>query len=164
MAILDLNDFKAESAIPGLLPAVGGIGPANDAVRESVQAFIGKYEPMFLDRFYNGHEAERAEIEAYAALPEESRKSRSKNRLLGLLKVPLSHYVAFYYFRHCTVRNTPIGGVVLQGENGSRNNTSTICVQLWNQMADLCLAIYAGTFCIAHPDTEVFRHVNDFNL
>lgn len=162
--ILDIGDFRGEASIPGMMPAMGSVGPNNGVVQANVREFIAKYEPKFLLMFY-GWDADKADaLEEYASLSSDRRTSRSRNRLLSALKEPLSYYVAFYYFRHCTVANTPIGGMVCQGENGVRNNTSAQTVRLWNDMADRCLEIYRNELREEPPLTEVFEHVNEMNL
>lgn len=162
--ILTVNDFKDEAQIPGLVPSAGTASPNNIVVMERVEGFIAKYEPLFLLKFF-GKDRERAEaLEAYSGRPVAERTDDAANALLEALKAPLSHYVAFHYLRHGTVTPTRIGGVVMQGENGRVASNSSLCVLLWNQMCEMCIAVYAELLGGEHPETEVFRMVNDLNL
>lgn len=162
--IITTDDFKGEAGIPGMIPALGTVGPANEVMRSRVQAFIDRYEPKFLLMFYGG-DAEAADaLLEYAAKPESARTSRSRNALLEALKEPLARYVAFHFLRHCTVANTTIGGVAQQGENGRRDNTSELTLRLWNGMADDCRDIYSSLIGGSCPQTEIFEHVNALNL
>ena len=162
--IITTDDFRGEANIPGMAPALGTVGPANEVVRSRVQAFIDRYEPKFLRMFYGGDEGKATALLDYAGKPEAARTSRSRNALLEALKEPLARYVAFHFLRHCTIANTPIGGVVQQGENGRRDNTSELTLRLWNGMADDCLAVHESLVGGEIPQTEIFEHVNALNL
>lgn len=162
--ILTIKDFKFEAAVPGLFPALGSVSPNNQVVQAKVNSFIEKYEPLFLYLFFDGNRERVSELENYHNLPTEEQTNEQNNRLLAALKEPLSYYVAFYYFRNCVTTNTPIGGVVMQGENGTRVSTCTLNVQLWNQMCLMNRQIYAEILEKSYPNTEIFKTVNDMNL
>ena len=162
--ILTVNDFKDEAQIPGMFPAAGTASPNNLVVQERVQGFIAKYEPDFLLKFFNMDRGRAEALEEYSGRPEAERTDDLMNRLVEALKAPLSHYVAFHYLRHQTVTPTRIGGVVMQGENGRVTSNSSLCMLLWNQMREMCIAVYAELLGGEHPETEVFRMVNDLNL
>lgn len=162
--ILTIDDFKAEAQIPGLLPSVGTASPNNLVVRERVEAFISKYEPDFLLKFFGGDRERPQELEEYNGRPDEERTDGLLNALTEALKQPLSYYVAFHYLRHGTVTPTRIGGVVMQGENGRVASNSSLCVLLWNQMRGMNIRIYNDLLAEVFPMTEIFRTVTDTNL
>lgn len=162
--ILTVNDFKCEARIAGLHNIIGNFDTANTEAQRVVEAFISKYEPVFLLKFFDGDRDRISEIEHYSSLPDEERTDDEKNALLNCLVRSISHYVAFYYFRNSTIEITRIGGVIPQGENGRRVNTSSVTCLLWNQMAENNLHIYEDVLKEKAPDTEVFVRVNEFNL
>ena len=162
--ILTIDDFKAEAQIPGLVPSAGTAAPNNIVVRERVEAFIAKYEPDFLLKFFGGDRERADALEEYCGRPEEERTDERLDALAMALKAPLSHYVAFHYLRHGTVSPTRIGGIVMQGENGRVAGNSSLCVLLWNQMRGMNIGIYNDLLVEAFPMTELFRTVTDTNL
>ncbi len=162
--ILTINDFKAEAQIPGLVTSVGTAGPNNIVVRERVEAFIAKYEPDFLLKFFGGDRERADALEEYCGRPAEEKNDGQLNSLVEALKEPLSHYVAFHYLRHGTVSPTRIGGIVMQGENGRVASNSSLCVLLWNQMRGMNIRIYDDLLAEVFPMTEIFRTVTDTNL
>lgn len=161
--ILQVADFRNEARIPGLLPESDLASPMNEVILESVESYIDKYEPDFMRRFTTREKYE--EILEYISLPESDRNDDRMDSIVARLKFSLSHYVAFYWFR--TEMNTPIGGVSLQSENGTRIPTADIQVTLWNQMVANNKALYPDLNGKESPcgrENEIFEIVNKFNI
>jgi len=160
--IVRTEDFRCEARIPGLLPA-SQASPVNVVILETVNQYIEKYEPMFM-RDFGFTATETADIEDYAAKKEEEQEDEVMNNVLARLRVSLSHYVAFMWFRSQV--NTPIGGVVLESENGKRVSTLDTQVTVWNQMVDNNRELFTSLFPDGsrHMHGELFHHINKWNI
>jgi hypothetical protein len=160
--IVRTEDFRCEARIPGLLPA-SPASPVNSVILETVNQYIEKYEPIFM-RDFGFTDAETADIEEYAAKKEADQNDEVMNNVLARLRVSLSHYVAFMWFRSQV--NTPIGGVVLDSENGKRVSTLDTQVTVWNQMVDNNIELFTSLFPDGsrHMHGELFHHINKWNI
>ena len=158
--IVSTSDFKAEARIPALYP-LDEFSNSSAVVSEYLQAFIDKYEPLYLYKFF-GNDAEAVgELLTYFR---EGSGDAVKDELLLKLKAPIADYVAYQYFRNETVVNTTIGGVVEQGENGKKESNIHLCTRLWNEMCECGRMIYATVLKSQCPRTEVFEYINAMNL
>jgi hypothetical protein len=157
--LLTISDFKDEARIPMLMPENETTDPSYVVVKEEVESYIRKYEPVFMDMFL-AEKSLYTTLQEYDSHHEES--SDMYDSLIEALRMSLSHYVSFYYHRSRIV--TPIGGVELQSEHGKRTSLIDIQVLLWNQMVDNNLYIYRHILESVHPHTEIFTKINSFNL
>lgn len=153
------EDFKVEAAIPALEPVVDPLSPNSAVVQEVVSSYINKYEPMFAAKFFKSS----ADYQTMVELSEKQHPTEEEAEKLALLRFSLSHYIAFYYFR--SQKNTPIGSVVLESENGTRTSLEDTLILLWNQMVEnnevLWSMIYDEKYCKCN---ELFVKVNMFGL
>ena len=157
--ILRFEDFKAESAIPGLFTESDLANPVNDAVRERMSEFIGKYEPQFI-RDFGMNESEYESLREYSDL--ERNDEERTNNIIARLRFSLSCYVAYWWNRSQTI--APIGGVMLGSENGERTSTADTQTLLWNQMVWNNTDLYHEMYMKGCPDTEVFRTINSMGI
>jgi len=162
--ILTINDFHGEANIPGLFPSVGTVSTANIVLQQQVEEYIKKYEPRFLKRFF---------VEKLRSLTPSSNEDSDEglddgneinSEIKEKIKFSLSHYVAYHFFRKESQKNTPIGNIIAQGENGQRTDISRLLVLLWNQMVENNIEIYDEMINCKHPDTEIFKNINVFNF
>ena len=157
--LLTINDFDNVAMIPMLSPADETTDPSYGALRSEIESYIEKYEPLFARKFFR-------DKELYSTLLEYDTSTVANSdlydSLIKHLRMSLSHYVSFMYHRSRIV--TPIGGVELQSEHGKRTSLIDVQVELWNQMVDNNLFIYADILGMEHPNSEVFVKINNFNL
>ena len=151
------EDFKVEAKIPALEPVVDPISPNSAVVQEVVSSYINKYEPRFASKFFKSAD----DYQDMVPLAAKQDPTDEEKELLELLRFSLSHYIAFYYFR--SQKNTPIGSVVLESENGTRTSLEDTLILLWNQMVEnnevLWDKIYDEKRCRCN---DLFRKVNMF--
>lgn len=149
--IVELEDFKCEATIPGMLPAAGSLSPNNIVIQGKVKEFRDKYEKKYLEYFF--------ELD-----PDCKEQFISNSEFVETIKPAIVNYIAYYYLRNDTVANTPIGAVIKQGENGRKtNNTSRLC-KLFNETVKISRDIYISYLKKSCPINEIFKPINEFNL
>jgi hypothetical protein len=98
-------------------------------VQARVQWFIDKYEPRFLTSLLGKALADEFTTE-YA----KSTHDVKWDNLAAKITPMLTSYIYFYYQNDNEVAAMGIGGVVEEGENGSRTTMQYKCVWAWNDM------------------------------
>jgi len=165
--IVDFSDFKGEARIPDLLHEIGTEDAVNTATQKAMQEFIDKYELKYLLQFF-GDEDSVNDLEDYNDLPEIEKTDEDKNRLIESLKSIIPNFIAFYWFRNETVRNTGIGAVIPQGQNSNRINNVDRSVFIWNEMVGKSRKLYKDTKDIKDgnlfPNRDIFRKINAFGI
>lgn len=159
--IVRFEDFKAESRIAGMYENANPLDSRVNTIKESLQEYIDKYEPIMLSMLLK--ECDIATIEEYASLDECDQGSYKLTRVLELLRKAISHYVWFYYNR--SQFTTSVGAVRYNPEGGASVTSIDTQVLLWNQMVDVCKEVftfYYGTSC--YPEEEIFVKINTFNF
>ena len=166
--IVEFSDFKGEAMIPDLKPEIGTEDPINTATQNELQEFIDKYEWEYLLQFL-GSEKAVSELYDYFNFPEEEKTDEEKNNLLKSLKTIIPNFIAFYWFRNETVKNTGIGAVIPQGQNSKRTNNFDRSVKIFNEMVVKSRELFVSYFNCRFPIkrynkvTEEFEIVDIFN-
>lgn len=161
--IVSFDDFKRESRIPNLYTSVGVDDDVHSAIQNKVMEFIQYYEPVYLIQFLESEENIK-ELYDYNELEDYQKEDEEKDNLIKSLKLAISNFVAFHYFRNDTVSNTGIGGVIPQGENSTRVNNIDRMVYLWNQMVYAGREAYIRFFGDKYPNSEIFKTINAFGI
>lgn len=166
--IVTIADFKNEAAIPGLIVEVLATDYIGQSIRDNVQDFIDKYEPKFLKMFFDSNEETAyiyADIVTYLALEEADRNDDVLDSYIENLKEPISHYIAFYYFRNdISSRSVSGGETTSNAANSKKADANNRIVLLWNQMVSLITDIVDAEEWYTIPDVEIFKRINPLNI
>ena len=166
--IVTIADFKNEAAIPGLIVEVLATDYIGQSIRDNVQDFIDKYEPKFLKMFFDSNEETAytyADIVTYLALEEADRNDDLLDAYIENLKEPISHYIAFYYFRNdISSRSVSGGETTSNAANSKKADANNRIVLLWNQMVSLITDIVDAEEWYTIPDVEIFKRINPLNI
>ena len=166
--IVTIADFKNEAAIPGLIVEVLATDYIGQSIRDNVQDFIDKYEPKFLKMFFDSNEETAytyADIVTYLALEEADRNDDVLDSYIENLKEPISHYIAFYYFRNdISSRSVSGGETTSNAANSKKADANNRIVLLWNQMVELITDIVDTEEWYIIPDVEIFKRINPINI
>jgi len=166
--IVDFNDFRGEIRIPNLFAELGTEDAVNLATQEEFQIFIDKYEPIYLLQFF-GDKDKVTELYDYHNLPDEDKTDEAKNELIKSLKSIIPNFIAFYWFRNETVKNSGIGAVIPQGQNSNRTNNVDRSVFIWNEMVEKSIELriknYELTeFVLGLSKRNIFNKINSFGI
>lgn len=166
--IVTIADFKNEAAIPGLIVEVLATDYIGQSIRDNVQDFIDKYEPKFLKMFFDSNEETAytyADIVSYFELEEAERNDDLLDAYIENLKEPISHYIAFYYFRNdISSRSVSGGETTSNAANSKKADANNRIVLLWNQMVSLITDIVDAEEWYTIPDVEIFKRINPLNI
>ena len=166
--IVTIADFKNEAAIPGLIVEVLSTDYIGQSIRDNVQDFIDKYEPKFLKMFFDSNEETAytyADIVSYFELEEAERNDDLLDSYIENLKEPISHYIAFYYFRNdISSRSVSGGETTSNAANSKKADANNRIVLLWNQMVSLITDIVDAEEWYTIPDVEIFKRINPLNI
>ena len=166
--IVTIADFKNEAAIPGLIVEVLATDYIGQSIRDNVQDFIDKYEPKFLKMFFDSNEETAytyADIVSYFELEEAERNDDLLDAYIENLKEPISHYIAFYYFRNdISSRSVSGGETTSNAANSKKADANNRIVLLWNQMVELITDIVDTEEWYIIPDVEIFKRINPINI
>ena len=166
--IVTIADFKNEAAIPGLIVEVLATDYIGQSIRDNVQDFIDKYEPKFLKMFFDSNEETAytyADIVSYFELEEAERNDDLLDAYIENLKEPISHYIAFYYFRNdISSRSVSGGETTSNAANSKKADANNRIVLLWNQMVELITDIVDAEEWYTIPDVEIFKRINPLNI
>ena len=166
--IVTIADFKNEAAIPGLIVEVLATDYIGQSIRDNVQDFIDKYEPKFLKMFFDSNEETAytyADIVSYFELEEAERNDDLLDSYIENLKEPISHYIAFYYFRNdISSRSVSGGETTSNAANSKKADANNRIVLLWNQMVSLITDIVDAEEWYTIPDVEIFKRINPLNI
>jgi hypothetical protein len=166
--IVTIADFKNEAAIPGLIVEVLATDYIGQSIRDNVQDFIDKYEPKFLKMFFDSNEETAytyADIVTYLALEEADRNDDVLDSYIENLKEPISHYIAFYYFRNdISSRSVSGGETTSNAANSKKADANNRIVLLWNQMVELITDIVDTEEWYTIPNVEIFKRINPINI
>lgn len=174
------EDFKGQASIPALVNWAGQEEPANRVVRTSVEQLIDRVQYKWLEMALCTLGDTAAIIGALYRANDGELDSEHLRCAIALLKRPLADFVSFQYHRTASVADTSIGGISLEGENGTRTDTVELQVSLWNDMVETLKdrfdtikdEIREGTAEIGvlvneaaqMPSTDVYRTINTFGF
>ena len=114
--------------------------PDNQAVNASINAYIARYQGVFLDKAVGKVFAQS--LLAYAELDEAERTDEEMNYILDAIREPLADFVYYKIVRDAGEYTTKTGVIRLKGANTALSPVMRQ-VTAWNEMVDKMQAIVA---------------------
>ena len=170
--ITNISEFKNEAAIQNLKGNGTSGDPLAGAVLSKIESLAEKYEVKYLELFFceeEDPEQVAADLLTYNDLEEAEKTDTALNSLIESIKSPLAYYIAFYYHRDNAARNTGIGSVVLNSENGIRISELKRGTIIWNDMVDMTKKAFKSyyeltDYSIYYPKNDIFKYINSLNI